>query len=70
MTEDNELVLIPKFLNEGEISHAVLTRGQSVLAAGEANIVGSEGNYSRRFNNWQRAVTKSRLLGLAKRSSL
>lgn len=45
VTEDNKLFVIPKFANGEEISHVVLTGGQTVLAAGEANIAGSEGDY-------------------------
>ncbi|AXX31222.1 hypothetical protein APASM_3857 [Actinosynnema pretiosum subsp. pretiosum] len=39
---DGSLVIVPKnVVGAGEISHTVLTRGESVLAAGEASIVGS-----------------------------
>jgi hypothetical protein len=38
---DGSLVVIPKFVNGKEISHTVLTRGDPVLAAGEAEIAGS-----------------------------
>lgn len=45
VTTENELLVIPKFVGSEEISHTVLTRGQPVLAAGEAEIVGSDGEY-------------------------
>lgn len=45
VTTDFELVIIPKVANGQEIPHTVLTRGQPVLAAGEAEIVGSNGQY-------------------------
>ncbi|MEQ7125102.1 RHS repeat-associated core domain-containing protein [Actinopolymorpha sp. B11F2] len=39
--EDGNLVIQPKFVNGQEISHAVLSRGAPVRAAGEADIAGS-----------------------------
>ena len=45
VTTEAELVVIPKIVNWQEIPHSVLTRGQPVLAAGEAEIVGSNGQY-------------------------
>ncbi|MEZ2230462.1 hypothetical protein [Microcoleus sp.] len=46
VTKNLELLVIPKFLDvSNEIYHTVITRGQPVLAAGEAEIVGSDGSY-------------------------
>jgi len=46
VTIELELLVIPKFLDvSNEIYHTVITRGQPVLAAGEAEIVGSNGLY-------------------------
>ena len=46
VTTKLELFVIPKFLDvNNEIYHTVITRGQPVLAAGEAEIVGSNGSY-------------------------
>ncbi|MFI5908167.1 polymorphic toxin-type HINT domain-containing protein [Dactylosporangium sp. NPDC051541] len=39
--EDGSLVVMPKFVGGHEISHAVLSRGEPVIAAGEADIAGS-----------------------------
>jgi hypothetical protein len=39
--EDGTLVVEPKFVNGVEISHAVLSRGAPVRAAGEADVAGS-----------------------------
>ncbi len=39
--EDGNLVTMPKFVDGQEISHAALTRGDPVRAAGEADIAGS-----------------------------
>jgi hypothetical protein len=38
VTESGELKIIPKYINEVELKHSVLTNGQPVLAAGEAEI--------------------------------
>ncbi|GAB3925329.1 RHS repeat-associated core domain-containing protein [Kribbella albertanoniae] len=43
--KDGNLVVIPKFVDGKEISHAALTRGDAVRAAGEADIAGSNGGY-------------------------
>ncbi|MFG2332776.1 RHS repeat-associated core domain-containing protein [Streptomyces sp. NPDC048604] len=43
--EDGRLVVVPKFVKGEEISHAVLSGGDPVRAAGEAQIVGSQGQY-------------------------
>jgi hypothetical protein len=44
--EDGSLVIEPKHIGEDEISHAVLSRGAPVRAAGEADIAGSaKGGY-------------------------
>ncbi len=46
VTTQGELLIMPKFLDiNNEIYHTVITRGQPVLAAGEADIVGSNGSY-------------------------
>ena len=45
VTTAGELVIIPKVVNRQEIPHTVLTRGNPVLAVGEAEIVGSNGQY-------------------------
>ena len=46
VTTKLELFVIPKFLDvSNEIYHTVITRGQPVLAAGEAEIVGSNSLY-------------------------
>jgi len=45
VTTENQLLVIPKFVGIQEIPHTILTRGQPVLAAGEAEIVGSNGEY-------------------------
>ena len=46
VTKNLELLVIPKFLDvNNEIYHTVITRGQPVLAAGEAEIVGVNGSY-------------------------
>ncbi|GAB2918521.1 DUF6531 domain-containing protein [Streptomyces mayteni] len=40
VTESGDLVVIPKYAQGQEISHSVLTRGNPVRAAGEANLAG------------------------------
>lgn len=45
VTEEGELVFIPKHVQGTELKHPVLTNGAPVLAAGEAEIAGSGGNY-------------------------
>ncbi len=45
VTVEGELLVIPKFVSGTEISHAVITRGEPVLSAGEAEIVGTSGEY-------------------------
>ncbi|MCB8763054.1 hypothetical protein [Planktothrix agardhii] len=46
VTTKLELFVIPKFLDvSNEIYHTVITLGEPVLAAGEAEIVGSNGLY-------------------------
>ena len=45
VTTENQLLVIPKFVGSQEIPHTILTRGQPVLVAGEAEIVGSNGEY-------------------------
>ncbi len=43
--EDGSLVVAPKFVDGVEISHAVLSGGRPVLAAGEADIAAAGGSY-------------------------
>jgi hypothetical protein len=43
VTESGELIISPHTLNGVEISHAVLSGGRPVLAAGQANIAASGG---------------------------
>jgi hypothetical protein len=43
--QDGRLVVVPKIVNGVEISHSVLSRGNPVLAAGEAEIAGGGGKY-------------------------
>ena len=48
VTKGGELKIIPKYadgLLDREVSHAVASGGESVLAAGEAEIAGLEGDY-------------------------
>ncbi|MET8753940.1 putative T7SS-secreted protein [Streptomyces sp. NPDC004667] len=45
VTEEGELVFMPKHVQGTELKHPVLTNGAPVLAAGEAEIAGSSGNY-------------------------
>lgn len=45
VTLAQELVFVPKFVRSDEIAHTVLTRGGPLIAAGEAELVGSEGRY-------------------------
>jgi hypothetical protein len=45
VTKEGSLFVIQKFVGGVEISHAVLSGGESVLAAGEAEIAGSKGEY-------------------------
>ena len=40
-----ELSVMPKFVSGEEIAHTILTAGAPVLAAGEAEIVGTAGQY-------------------------
>ena len=40
-----EVKLVPKILNGDEISHTVIFQGDPVIAAGEADIVGLQGEY-------------------------
>ncbi len=42
---EGELLVIPKFVGGREISHTVITRGEPVLAAGEADMAGTNGQY-------------------------
>ncbi|PJE96542.1 type IV secretion protein Rhs [Streptomyces carminius] len=43
--EQGRLFVIPKYANGVELKHPVLTGGRPVLAAGEAEIAGSDGSY-------------------------
>jgi hypothetical protein len=45
VTEGGELLIIPHTVNGVEISHAVLSEGKPVLAAGQADIVGTKGDF-------------------------
>jgi hypothetical protein len=45
ITVEGELWLMPKWGDGVELAHTVLTRGAPVLAAGEADIAGSSGEY-------------------------
>lgn len=45
VTINGELVIIPYSVGNIEINHTVLTGGQPVLAAGEAEIAGGKGQY-------------------------
>jgi len=45
VTQDGKLLISPHTVNGVEISHAVLSGGQDVLAAGQANIAGANGVY-------------------------
>ncbi|MFJ2058719.1 putative T7SS-secreted protein [Streptomyces sp. NPDC087908] len=45
VTEEGELVFIPKHVQGVELKHPVLTNGAPVRAAGEAEIAGGSGNY-------------------------
>lgn len=45
VTESGQLLVMPHSVAGREISHAVLTGGNSVLAAGQADIAGSGGKY-------------------------
>jgi hypothetical protein len=38
-------VVMPKYVQSRELAHTVLTKGQPVLAAGEAEIAGAQGQY-------------------------
>lgn len=45
VTEDGELHVGPKFVNGEEVPHTALTNGRNVLAAGEADVAGTAGQY-------------------------
>ncbi|GAB1539968.1 hypothetical protein NUACC21_26370 [Scytonema sp. NUACC21] len=45
VTQEGELFIVPKYVQGHEISHTVLTNGEPVLAAGEADITGFDGYY-------------------------
>jgi hypothetical protein len=45
VTEDGELLITPHTVNGVEISHAVLSEGRPVMAAGQADIAGSNGEF-------------------------
>jgi hypothetical protein len=45
VNSDGELVIVQKYVDGQEISHTVLTNGQPVIAAGEADITGFDGYY-------------------------
>jgi hypothetical protein len=76
INKSGDLMVIPKYATDGtEISHAVITRGQPVIAAGEADIAGSvAGGYfgieinphSGHFMNSNTAVQNSTVIQAAK----
>lgn len=45
VTEQRELFIVTKYVQGQEISHTVLTNGEPVLAAGEADITGFDDYY-------------------------
>jgi RHS repeat-associated protein len=45
VTKDGKLLVVPKFVNGEEISHAVIVKGAPTLAAGEADVAGFDGAY-------------------------
>jgi YD repeat-containing protein len=45
VTEGNELLIAPYSVGQTEVSHAVLSQGRPVLAAGQADIAGASGEY-------------------------
>ncbi|GAA6621878.1 hypothetical protein [Scytonema sp. NUACC26] len=45
VTQEGELFIVPKYVQGQEISHAVITNGEPVLAAGEADISGFDDYY-------------------------
>ncbi|MBW4693753.1 MAG: hypothetical protein KME27_18565 [Lyngbya sp. HA4199-MV5] len=45
VVENGTLLIVPKYVDGQEIPHTALTRGEAVLAAGEAEIIGSNGEY-------------------------
>jgi hypothetical protein len=45
VTADGKLWIIPKYVSEAEIAHSVIANGGDVIAAGEADIAGSNGQY-------------------------
>ncbi|MFJ3100059.1 hypothetical protein [Streptomyces sp. NPDC086835] len=45
VTMDGDLVIIPKHVGGVELKHPVLTNGDPVRAAGEAEIAGGNGSY-------------------------
>jgi hypothetical protein len=45
VTREGELLMVPKYVNGDEISHAVITGGKNVVAAGEAQVASGGGKY-------------------------
>ncbi|BDA70445.1 hypothetical protein CAL7716_046110 [Calothrix sp. PCC 7716] len=45
VTTNRDLVVIPYLVGSIEVNHTVLTNGEPVLAAGDAEIAGHEGQY-------------------------
>jgi len=45
VTVEGELLIVPKYVKGEELAHAVLTNGGPVLAAGEAEIAITDGQY-------------------------
>ncbi len=53
ITEDGQLYVIPKWVDETEIAHTAITRGDPVLAAGEATIINTGNGYRvTSFGGW------------------
>ncbi|MGD2182433.1 hypothetical protein [Lusitaniella coriacea] len=45
VTKEGDLLFIPAIKHQEEIAHSVIAKGQPVLAAGEAQVAGSRGQY-------------------------
>jgi len=60
VTESGDLMAVGHTVNGVEISHAVISGGDAVLTAGEADVAGSAGNYvGLRIANWSGHFTPS-----------
>ncbi len=50
---DGDLLVMPKYVDDIELAHSVLARGEPVQAAGEARVIGANGLYiGLDINNW------------------